>query len=152
MNKAIFGGALACVLFLLVGTFMFPTNSIMWLAGTALPYTIFRIIAAIGLAAVLITNPPRKMHMRVAMGVVAAILTAVGVGIGASDSVHVLDMVLFILLGIAFAIEALEFNEEELEASVLELREEYARQAAPTAKLLQFQAERTVAATAHGLT
>jgi len=85
------------------------------------------------------------MYMRLFMGAVGLVLFSVGVGIGASDSVQILDMILFMLLGIAFAIEALEFNEEELEASVLTLREEYARNVAPPAQFVQYQAERNVA-------
>jgi hypothetical protein len=145
MNKAIFGGALVCVLFLLAGTYFFPSSTIMWLAGTSTTYVVFRILAAIALVAVLVTNPPRKLAMRLFMGAVAIALASVGVSIALADSVRLLDMTLFILLGIAFAIEALEFNEDELQTDVINLREVYVRQTAPSAVQIRYQAEQAVA-------
>lgn len=147
MNKAIFGGALACVLFLLAGSYFFPDNSILWLAGTSTPYIVFRAVVAVMLFAVLVTNPPRKLYMRLLMGVIALTLVGAGVTIAVSDSVQLLDMTLFILLGIAFGIEALEFNEDELNERVLKLRETYAQQAALSAVSTRDQAERIVALT-----
>lgn len=145
MNKAIFAGALACVLFLLAGTYFFPDNAILWLAGTTTPYTIFRIIIATALVAVLCTNPPRKLYMRIFMGMVGLAMVGVGIGIAASDSVQLLDMTLFILIGIAFGIEALEFNEEELNERVVQLRQTYAQRKANSAVSTRDQAEHTVA-------
>jgi hypothetical protein len=141
MNKAIFSCSLACVLFLLVGTYAFPTNPVMWLAGTTLTYTIFRIITAVALVAVLFTNPPRKWYMRTFMGIVAVALASAGIAIGAADSVQVLDMVLFLELAVAFGIEALEFNEDELQSDILSLREKYARNAASASTFVRQEAE-----------
>jgi hypothetical protein len=151
MNKAIFSCSLVCVLFLLVGTYAFPSNPIMWLAGTSMTYVIFRVITAVALVAVLLTNPPRQWYMRMFMGLVAVALATAGITIGVSDSVQILDMVLFLELAVAFGIEALEFNEEELQADILSLREKYVQEIAPSSQLVRLQAERTVAASAQGL-
>lgn len=141
MNKAIFSCSLVCVLFLIVGTYAFPNNPIMWLAGTTLPYVIFRVIIAIALIAVLVTNPPRKLYMRWLMGLIAIALASTGVAIGASDSVQILDMVLFLELGVAFGIEALEFNEDELQSAVLSFREKYAQNLAASTALAKVETE-----------
>lgn len=119
MDKAIFSGSLISVLFLLVGTFLFPHSPIMWLAGTTLAYTIFRAIMAAMLLAVLFTTPPRKMLMRLAMGVLAVVLAGWGVGLIMQGSYKLLDIVLFVELGIAFGVAALEVSDEEAEQVVL---------------------------------
>jgi hypothetical protein len=149
MNKAIFSCALACVLFLIAGTYLFPNNPVMWLAGTTLPYTVFRALAAVALITVLVTNPPRRLYMRIFMGSAALVLLLAGLGVGASDSVQILDMMLYLILGISLAIEALEFNEEELEASVLTLRAEYVRQTAPAPVVIHYRAEHAAALATH---
>jgi putative Ca2+/H+ antiporter (TMEM165/GDT1 family) len=148
MNKAIFSCALGCVLFLIAGTYLFPNNPVMWLAGTTLPYTIFRALAAVALITVLVTNPPRKLYMRIFMGFASVVLLLAGLGVGASDSVQILDMMLYLILGVSLGIEALEFNEEELEASALTLRQEYVRQS-PTPIVIHYQADHTAALAAH---
>lgn len=114
MNRLIFGSSLVCVLFLLIGSYVFPNNIIMWFAGTTINYTIFRIVMTVALITVLCTNPPRSMYMRLFMGGLSLILVGFGLWLMYTDVIHVLDMVLFLLLGVTFAIEALEFNEDEL--------------------------------------
>lgn len=125
MNKAIFGSALLCTVFLIVGTYAFPSDIIMWFASTSLIYTIFRVIMVGMLVAVLVTNPPRHLYMRVAMGAMAFTLGCLGIGLLFADTLHLLDVILYIVLAAAFGIEALEFNEEELEEKVTAFREQY---------------------------
>ena len=114
MDKAIFGGSLASVVFLLIGTYFFPGSPTMWLAGTSLTYTIFRLVMTGMLLIVLLTNPPRKMYVRVAMGAMAVALSGWGVGLMLQDSYKLLDIILFVELGIAFALDALETTEAEV--------------------------------------
>lgn len=128
MNRLIFGSSLTCVVFLLVGSYLFPDNTIMWFAGTSLGYTLFRLVMVIALVAVLITNPPRTMYMRLAMGALSLSLLFSGVVLLYSDVVHVLDMLLFVLLGVTFAIEALEFNEDELTDRATAIHEQHTLQ------------------------
>jgi amino acid transporter len=128
MNRLVFSGSLACVIFLLVATYAFPTNSILWLAGTTTGYTIFRFAMAGMLLAVLFTAPPRRMYMRVLMGSLGLILVGCGVWLSLGDSMHLLDIVLFLELGIAFGIEALEFTEDELQSKIGVLQQQYAQQ------------------------
>lgn len=111
MDKAIFGGSLASVVFLLTGTYVFPHSPIMWLAGTSLTYTIFRLIMTGMLLVVLLSNPPRKMFVRIAMGIIAVVLTGWGVDLMWQGSYKLLDMILFVELGIAFGLAALEVTE-----------------------------------------
>lgn len=139
MNKAIFGSALLCTVFLIIGTYAFPTDLIMWFASTSVVFTIFRVVMAGMLLAVLATNPPRHIYMRIAMGSMSLALTCLGLGMFFTDSLHILDVVLFMVLAAAFGLEALEFNEVELEEKVVALREQYVDEhAVPATK--QFKA------------
>jgi hypothetical protein len=114
MDKAIFGGSLACVLFLIAGTFLFPTSPIMWLAGTSVAYTIFRVIMAGMLLIVLFTTPPRKLFVLLAMGVMAMVLAGWGIELMLQGSYKLLDMIMFVELGIAFGLAALEVTNEDV--------------------------------------
>lgn len=113
MDRAIFGGSLASVVFLLAGTYLFPSSPVMWLAGTTIAYTIFRLIMAEMLLLVLFTKPPRKWYIRAAMGVMSVALVLWGVALMVQGSYKLLDMVLFIELGLAFGLAALEVTETE---------------------------------------
>ena len=125
MNRFIFGSSLACLLFLLTGTFFFPSNTIMWTVHLALPYTIFRICMVVLLIAVLLTTPPRKLYMRVLMASVGVFLIGTGIATSMGDGMYLLDIVMAYMLGIAFLIEALEYNEDELHERVLLLQKRY---------------------------
>lgn len=114
MDKTIFGGSLACVLFLIAGTFLFPTSPIMWLAGTSVAYTIFRVIMAGMLLTVLFTTPPRKLFVRLTMGILSMVLVGWGLELMFQGSYKLLDMILFVELGIAFGLAALEVTDEHL--------------------------------------
>ena len=124
MNKLIFGGSLAGALFLIAGTFIFPTSSIMWLASTSLAYTVFRFMLAGLLLAVLFTSPPRKLILRALMGGMGVLLVALGTGLIIGDSTHILDIILFLEAGIAFGIEALELDESEYQDRIQRMYEE----------------------------
>lgn len=118
MDKAIFGGSLASVVFLLTGTYVFPHSPIMWLAGTSLTYTIFRLVMTGMLLIVLLSNPPRKMFVRIAMGIIAVVLTGWGIDLMWQGSYKLLDMILFVELGIAFGLAALEVTETDVTDAV----------------------------------
>jgi hypothetical protein len=62
---------------------------------------------------VLFTKPPRKWYVRVAMGVMAVVLVGWGVALMLQGSYKLLDMVLFIELGIAFGLATLEVTEPD---------------------------------------
>lgn len=115
MEKAVYGGSLASTAFLLAGTYLFPASPIMWLAGMSLAYTIFRLVMVAMLVTVIFTTPPRKMFIRFAMGVLAAVLVSWGVALMLQGSYKLLDMILFVELGIAFGLGALEVNEADTE-------------------------------------
>ena len=114
MDKAIYGGSFASVVFLLAGTYLFSGSPIMWLAGTSLAYTIFRIIMAVMLLTVLVTTPPRKLYVRIAMGILAVVLVGWGIGLLMQGSYKILDMILFVELGLAFGLGALEITDEDV--------------------------------------
>lgn len=125
MNRAIFGGSLVCVLFLLVGTFAFPSSMVMDLASTSVLITIFRIVMAVVLVGVLVTSPPRKLLGRLVMGGMAVALLALGFALSLGNSMHMLDVILFWELGCALGLEALEFNDDELAARTKQLHKSY---------------------------
>jgi hypothetical protein len=133
MNRLIFGGSLASALFLIIGTYVFPSSDMMWLASTSLAYTVVRCAMVAVLLVVLFTDPPRKIAVRLLMGAAAATLVGWGSALIASDSMHVLDVVLFLEVGFAFGLEALELNEEEVEERIDYLQHP---EAAPAVKTL----------------
>lgn len=127
MNRFIFGGALASVVFLIVGTYVFPTSMIMWFASLSIPYTVFRFLMVGLLLAVLFTEPPRRAAVRALMGGLAVLLVAWGVALSVGDSMHMLDIIIFFQLAFVFGIEALELSEEEVDAQIVRIQhpEEY---------------------------
>jgi hypothetical protein len=127
MNRLVFAGSLACVLFLLVATYAFPTNSILWLADTSTIFSAFRVGMALVLLAVLCSAPPRHIYARLSMGILSLGLLVAGVVSCLSATTYILDTVLFFALGASLGIEALEFNEDELEQKVHTLHVEYTR-------------------------
>lgn len=125
MNRALFSGSLLCVIFLLVGTFAFPSSMVMELASTSAMATIFRVLMAAILITVLFTSPPRRLAIRLAMGSMATVLLIGGVAMSLGNSMHMLDVLLFLELGCALGIEALEFNDDEIETRTLYYHQMY---------------------------
>lgn len=123
MNKTIFGGSLASVIFLIIGSFIFPSSPIMWLTNASVAYTIVRFLMAALLITVLVTNPPRRLSVRLSMGGMALALIGWGIVLSVTNSMHLLDIVLFLEVGFAFGLEALELNEEEIDERTERLRE-----------------------------
>jgi hypothetical protein len=131
MGKLIFSGSLFSVIFLMVGTYLFPNQPVMWLAGTSLFYTVLRAMMAVTLLAVLFTEPPRKLYIRLIMGLLGAALVGIGLAMSMSETMHILDVLLFLEVGVAFGIEALEFTDEELAENEERWHERYLDQAGP---------------------
>ena len=128
MNRAIFGGSLLSVIILLIGTFAWPSSLVMELASTSAVATTFRILMAASLLLVLFTSPPRHLYVRIAMGAVAALFLVVALAMSLGNSMHLLDVILFFQLGSALGIEALEFNDDELEERTKNLHKLYKTQ------------------------
>lgn len=125
MKKGVFIGSLLSTIFLVIGTYAFPTDPLMWLAGISVGYTILRAILVLALLAVLFTEPPRRLYMRIIMGSAALMLIGTAVVLSSGNSMHILDIILFMEVGIALAIEALELNAEELQAQANKLQAQY---------------------------
>ena len=125
MNRALFSGSLVCVTFLLIGTFMFPSSMVMELASTSALATVFRVLMAAMLITVLFSSPPRRLLVRAAMGGMALVLLVSGVVLSLANSMHLLDVLLFFELGCALGIEALEFNDDEVEQETERFHEMY---------------------------
>lgn len=121
MEKAVFLGGFVSAGFLIVGTYVFPTSLLMWFASTSGFYVVARALLMVLLLGVLLSAPPRKVWMRMVMGIVALGLAGWGIGLAMTDSMHILDMIVFLEAGIAMGIEALEFTEEELLARAAQL-------------------------------
>jgi len=86
----------------------------MELAGKSVALNIFRAAIGLTLLAVLLTKPPRSLSMRMYMGLFASGLTVAGITICLQDSMHVLDALLYLGLGCALGVEALEIDEVQL--------------------------------------
>jgi len=110
----------------------------MWLASMSLGYTIFRLVIVALLLAVLLTAPPRRLYMRILMGTIAVVLVGYGFYLSMSDSMHLLDIILFYALGFAFGVEALELTQEETEKRIVALHEQYVQSITePSAKVMR---------------
>jgi len=114
MKQLLFIGSLICVAFLIAGSVWFPNSILMELAGNSLALNIFRGLTIVLLFAVLVTEPPRSVMLRLFMGLSAAGFIFTSLSILFSDSMHFLDILLYAALGCALGIEALEFDESEL--------------------------------------
>jgi hypothetical protein len=125
MKRLLFTGSLLCIIFLLIGTFAFPDSMIMELASMSLATTIFRGIMAAVIITVLFTLPPRRMFVRLAMGSAAVSLLVSGLILCFSNSMHLLDVLLFLELGCSLGIEALELNDDEIVRDTERLQELY---------------------------
>lgn len=133
MRKGVIVLSLISVLLLIGLSLAAPSSAPLWLAATSTQYIIIRVILALALAGLIVTNPPRKILFRLALGAVAVFLIGWSLVSVYGGEVKPLDFLIFIQVGISFAIEALERTPEELIASTDKLLQESrrSRQAEP---------------------
>jgi hypothetical protein len=102
MSKLLLQLSFICLAVLVVGTTLFPNNSMFWLATGESTYQYIRGILAFLLLTLLLTRPPRNIAFRVISG-----LFSVGVGmwtLEATYSNHMMFLDSLSLLAAAFSI------------------------------------------------
>lgn len=106
--KLLIGATLLLVTSLLIGGIYFADTLLMSLAGTDTASLMLRIGVGTLLLALLLTNPPRSLALRTALGAWAVLLAFVSVQMLLGYRLYILDAIVFIQVAILFAIEALE--------------------------------------------
>ncbi len=95
------------------GSFLFPSNPLMWLAGTSTGYIIVRVVIMLLLLILLLTNPPRHVLLRVLAGTVATVVLVTVLAATFNGTMPILDSMTLISASIAMGIISLEINNEE---------------------------------------
>lgn len=83
---------------------------LMWLASTHVSYVYIRSILIALLVALLVSSPPRSLHFRLLLGIVAATLLGGVTWLTAAYVIGFLDAVIFAEVAVIFMIEALEID------------------------------------------
>jgi hypothetical protein len=94
--------------FLVIGSWLFPDSSMLWLADTSAGMNAIRILLIALLSGLLFTNPPRKIHFRYVLGGSAALLGLLTLGQTYNNTMQVLDALVYIQAAVLFALAALE--------------------------------------------
>jgi sorbitol-specific phosphotransferase system component IIC len=102
--------SLITLVFLQIGSYLFPSDPVMWLASSTGGYELTRLLLIPVLGVLLLTNPPRHMTLRYLVGFVSmGLLGAVAV-LTYNNSMTLLDTLAFGLAGITMGVVALEIN------------------------------------------
>lgn len=110
MGKLLVVLALISLAFLQVGSYVFPSDPIMWLAASSASYTVVRLALMGFLVLLLVTNPPRHIVLRsVAEGLAIVLLLTVAY-LTYNNGMSALDTLAFGAAGVAMGIVALEIN------------------------------------------
>jgi hypothetical protein len=113
MNRFVHGFSLIAVLFMLMVSVLFPTNSIMWLATGSIFYNALRVILAIGLLVLFVTDPPRHHKFRVVLGIAAVVLLGWTMYSTYNNHMQLFDTLIFANVGVVFGIAGLELDPDE---------------------------------------
>jgi hypothetical protein len=101
------------LLFLIVGSILFPGSSVMWLASTAVPANILRIILSVVVVALLVTEPPRDTVFRMLVAYLAVGTGIWGAVAGYNNTIPLLDSASLLLASLSMGAVALEFRSND---------------------------------------
>lgn len=113
-NRLLISSMLACVLATLATSLANATNGIDLLITSSPLMNIVRGMTAVMLIALLLTNPPRLLALRAALGVVALVIIAASLVTFIQYQIGLLDMFLGIGSAIIMAIDALELEDRRV--------------------------------------
>ena len=116
VSKSLIVATFLLVAVLLVGGVYFPTNPLMWFAGTSDVYQVIRGVILALMVALFLSRPPRSIIFRVLLGVSAAALLAVPIFGVLTYQIGAVDAVVFTEVAIILAIEALEYAKKPTSA------------------------------------
>jgi hypothetical protein len=110
MGKLLIFLSLLSLIFLEVGSYLFPTDPVMWLATSSHAYESIRLLIMPLLVVLLVTNPPRHLMLRRFVGAVSVVLLLAVAALTYNNIMNMLDTLAFAAAGIAMGIVALEIN------------------------------------------
>lgn len=114
MSKTLLFFSLISLTFLIAGSILFPSSSVMWLASSSLAINILRSVLAVITCGFLVTDPPRNPSLRMVVGFLA-VGTAVWSSIAAyNNTLPLLDGASLLLASIALGAVALELHAIDL--------------------------------------
>jgi hypothetical protein len=111
MKKLLILGTAVLTTALLINGLFYPESPLMWLASHSVAYSIVRAALLVILVALLLSNPPRAMLFRLFLAACAASLGIATIALLMTFEMNIIDAIVFMEIGIIFAIEALESPE-----------------------------------------
>jgi hypothetical protein len=112
MGKAVLLLSLVGIAILFTFGLVNPESPVMWLADTSTTFAVIRFTMMIALAILLVTNPPRNMVLRYAVGFFAGILGTWTLQSTYTNSMQLLDSMSILLFSISAGITVLEVEED----------------------------------------
>ena len=110
MGKLLIFLSLVSLVFLEVGSYLFPSDPVMWLATSSHAFEALRLMIMPILVTLLVTNPPRHMTLRYFVGSVSVVLLAAVAVLTYGNVMNMLDSLAFAAAGVAMGIVSLEIN------------------------------------------
>jgi sorbitol-specific phosphotransferase system component IIC len=110
MGKLLVLLALVSLVFLQLGSYLFPGDPVMWLAANSANYEAARLMLMPILAVLLVTNPPRSLALRHFVGAISVVLLVSVAYLTYNNNMGALDTLAFGAAGIAMGVVALEIN------------------------------------------
>lgn len=114
MGKLVLFLSFVAIALLFVVSLVDPTNPIVWLASTSVNFAILRVVMMLGLLALLSTNPPRNIYLRMIVGLFAVGLTGWSLGATYQNDMKFLDTMTLLLFSTSAGIVVLEREPEAL--------------------------------------
>jgi hypothetical protein len=110
MGKAILVMTFFGLSILLIFGIINPTSPVMWLASTSAEFAVLRAVLMVVLVAMFVTNPPRKLVLRVLVGVVCTGLAGWALIATYENSMKILDTMIILESTVTSGLMVLERN------------------------------------------
>jgi hypothetical protein len=110
MGKLLLLLSLISLVFLQLGSYLFPGDPVMWLAASSSSYEMARLLLMPVLVVLLVTNPPRHLVLRYVAGTLSILVLLTIAYLTYNNHMGALDTLAFGAAGIAMGIVALEIN------------------------------------------
>lgn len=113
MRKFYLWFSLASLIFLGIGTHFTSDSILLAFAATSDTAQLIRLGLIAVIAGQLVTIPPRHPALRIATGLTALLATGYGINLFFSGYSPLLDVCVYMLVGVALGISALELSDED---------------------------------------
>src|SRR5947209_7313334 len=85
-----------------------PNSPAMWMGSTSINFAFLRLVMMAVLASLLVTHPPRNVHMRMAIGIFASLLAGWALYTTYENSMKLLDTMAILQFSISAGLTILE--------------------------------------------